>query len=203
MSNTVKAFAALVLSLVIVEASAGIAEVRALYQQINASLQTKPTRQVLLFAFGEPGKYQWRSVGEKGGQEEFKKSDYRAQAYFQGDRLVKAVLETKSQSGDWKFTEEYYFYDSGKTAFYFRSLITFQGYDFDHDKELPAGPYAVEDRRYFDETGKPIRHLEKAFVQATKQEVPVKYIRANLPIEVYPDVRSLPFDRAGRDSRSR
>src|SRR5712671_5355203 len=109
----VKVFAAFVLSLVIVEALAGVPEIRALYQQINASIQTKPTRQVLLFASGEPGKYQWRSVGEKGGQEEFKKSDYRAQAYFQGDRLVKAVLETKSQSGDWKFTEEYYFYDSG------------------------------------------------------------------------------------------
>jgi hypothetical protein len=186
----------LVFLLADVTAQAGVEEIRALYQEINALTQGNAGKQVSLYAASEQDRIEWRTVVSGIEQGEFNKSDFRAQVYLHENKIVKARIETTSASGDWKLTEEYYFYKNGRTAFYFRSLLTFQGYDFEHDRDLPPGPYIVEERRYYDEAGKQIRHLENAFVQATKKEVPVKYIRTNLPVELYQNTKSLPFYHA-------
>jgi hypothetical protein len=187
------AMGALTACLMVADVFAGVEDVRALYKQINSLVESKVARLVSTYATGQGERLQWRTVATRADQGQFEKSDYRAQVYLDQDRVIKAQLKTNSQSGDWTFTEDYYFYKNGRTAFYFRSLLTFQGYDVEHDKELPPGPYIVEVRHYYDESGKEIRRLEKAFIQATKKELPVKYVRADLPIEIYADVTLLPF----------
>src|SRR6266704_2282744 len=160
----ITALVALTACFIVANALAGVEDVRALYQEINSLVRSNVARRVSVYATGQGEQLRWHVVAEHAAQEQSNKSDYRAQVYLHEDRVVKAQLETNSQSGDWRFTEEYYFYKNGRTAFYFRSLVTFQGYDFEHDRELPAGPYVVEERRYYDESGKEIRHLHKAFV---------------------------------------
>lgn len=183
-------------------AEAGVTEVKTLYQEINALIERKATTEVALYADERRDGVEWRTVVGRADRDGFDQSYFRARVHLREARILKARLETTSPSGDWALTEDYYFRGNGRTAFYFQSLVTFQGYDYEHDRELPPGPYVVEERRYFDETGREIRHLQKAFVQQTGRELPVKYIRADLPVELFQDTRSLPFHRAlSRQSR--
>lgn len=177
-------------------AQAGTEDIRSLYREINVLIQNKAVKQVSVYASGEQDNIEWRVAAAGVEQEEFNKSDFRAQVYLHDNKIVKAQIETTSASGDWKLTEEYYFYRNDQTAFYFKSLVTFQGYDYEHDRDLPPGPYVMEERRYYDKAGKQMRHLEKAFVQATNEEIPVKYVRGNLPVDLYRNNKSLPFYRA-------
>lgn len=175
---------------------AGVAEIKALYENVNELIGKKATRDVSLYAADRQDHLEWVAVSGRADQEEFDRSDFRARAYLRDARVLKARIETTSASGDWSLTEDYYFHGNGRTAFYFRSLVTFQGYDYEHDRPLPEGPYIVEERRYYDEAGRKIRRLEKAFIEKTRQDVPARYIRANLPAEFFPDVKSLPFHAA-------
>jgi hypothetical protein len=174
-------------------AHAGVDEIKLIYQTINTRIVDKRETPISLYVDDNQGKEEWQRVVTQANQVVFDRSDFRAQVYSHEGKTVKAQIETTSESGDWKLTEEYYFYSNGRVAFYFHSLVTFQAFDYEHDQELPEGPYVVEKRFYFNEKGEPIRHLEKAFLQRTKKEVPVKYIRAELPVELYRDVKSLPF----------
>lgn len=187
-------FAALVAILVLPLAkaeSSGVADIRALYARTNNLIERRVVVQISLDAVTTASGVSWQTKGKRGRDES--NGDLRANVYVLKGRIVKARVETSSQSGDWKLSEEYYFFENGQTAFYFKSLLTFQGYDYEHDRDLPPGPYVVEERIYYGESGREIKHLERAFVQQTKQELSVKYVRANLPTEFYPNAKALPF----------
>ncbi len=181
----------IVLLLMSGNAVATIDEIRALYKETNNLIQRKAVKEIYLYP-GSSGRI-WKRTNPATPGEDFKQSDFKAKAYLLNSRLLKIVLETKSQSGDWSVEEEYYFYPDGRTAFYFQRLVTFQGYDTDKDRELPPGPYIVEKRVYYDRQGKEEKSLSKAFVSSTKEPIAERYVRANLPISMYPDSKSLPF----------
>jgi len=172
-------------------ALAGVADIRSMYQEINALVESKTAKPVSVFLQDGVG---WRLVTTRAEQDEFDKNDFRARVYLHENKVVKAQLETTSQSGDWKLTDEYYFYKSGRTAFFFRTLLTFQGYDAEHDRELPPGPYVVEERVYFDDGGERLRRLIKAYVQKGGKSIDRKYL-ATGPMrgEIFPNVVALPF----------
>ena len=106
--------------------------------------------------------------------------------------IVKVIFIIESPGGDWVNISEYYFYKESMTAFKFETHKTFQGYDFDRNRELPSGPYVVETRRYYDKAGKEIRFIRKAFIESSKKEVPVKYIR-HIDFTIYKNISMLPF----------
>jgi hypothetical protein len=177
-----------------VAALAGVAEIRTIYHEINTLVESKAAKRVSVYAAGVQGRVEWRTVTTRIEQDEFDKSDWRAQVYLHENKVVKVQFDTTSQSGDWKLTEEYYFYKNGRTAFYLQTLLTFQGYDYEHDRELPPGPYVAEERVYFDEGGRKIRRLFKAFVQKTEERVDGSYLATGpMGREILPNIAALPF----------
>lgn len=177
-------------------AQAGVDEIKVLYQKTNERIKKNIEKPLSLYANDKRGNIEWRRVLSRADSDAFDKSDFRTHVYLHNGKVVKAEIETTSESGDWKLTEEYYFYTNEHVAFYFQSLVTYQAFDYEHDQELPEGPYVLEKRFYYNEGGKNIRSLEKAFVQQTQKDIPVKYVRAELPIKLYQDVKSLPFYKA-------
>jgi len=184
----------LVFLLADVAALAGVTEIRTIYQEINSLIESKAAKLVSVYAADVAGGVGWRAVAGAADQNAFDKSDWRAQVYLHERKIIKAQIESTSESGDWKLTEEYYFYKNDQTAFYFQTLLTFQGYDYEHDRELPPGPYVVEKRVYFDEDGKELRKLLRAFVRKSGKNIDGKYL-ATGPMrgEIFPKAAVLPF----------
>ncbi len=91
--------AIIVLLLVSGSAVAAIDEIKALYKETNDLIQRKAVKEIYLYP-DSSGRI-WNKTSPTAPAEDFKQSDFRAKAYLQDSRLLKAVLETKSQSGDW------------------------------------------------------------------------------------------------------
>ncbi len=178
------------------DVGAETAGVRARYSEITKLVTTGTAKEVRLYAPDDPASNEWAIVGPKASsRRSFEESDFRARVYIYQSRVVEVILETHSGSGDWTLEESYYFYPDCATAFYLASLLTFQGYDVERQRELPPGPYVVERRRYFDEKGREFRTLQKAFVQSTQAEIPARTLRLNIPEEAYRSCSALPFGK--------
>ena len=171
-----------------------IEEIRALYKTTNKTIEYKKAKKVLFYTAAEGWK-EAKSVDQK------KFTDIDTMALFERhylylyqDRVIKVEILFETPSGDWVLYRDYYFFKDGRTAFVFDSQRTFQGYDFDNDRELPEGPYVVEKRMYYDRRGKEIRVLKKAFIKSTKKEIPEKFVRqVSQDVPPYPAIRSFPY----------
>lgn len=173
-----------------------VSEIRALYNKINKAINEKKTAEILFYT--TPDGYaekRWIRVKSTDPAILFENSYFKAKMYLLHNKVVKAAITIVSQAGDWTNNQEYYFFENGRTAFLFESHLTYLGYNFDEDKNLPAGPYIIEKRIYFNKTGKEVRSVKKAFRASTKEEIPIKYLQ-QIELEIYPDVASLPFGEA-------
>lgn len=167
-----------------------IKEIRSLYVNINKLIREGKTQE-FLFYLTSSGWKKIEVIKDLNSRNEVDLNEH-AKVYIYQNKLIKAVIIISTPSGDWQNTAEYYFYENGKTAFIFESHLTFHGYNFEKDENLPPGPYVIEKRIYFSKDGKKIRSLVKSFVKSTKEEVPIKFLR-QIEFEIYPDIKSLPF----------
>lgn len=179
---------------------AGVVEIRTRYHEVNALIESKAAKLISVYAIDAEKGVRWRAVAGAVDQSAFDKSDWRANVYLREGKIIKARIESTSESGDWQLTEEYYFYKNGYTAFYFQTLVTFQGYDYEHDRELPPGPYVAEKRVYFDESGKEIKRLLKAFARKSGETIDGKYLATGpMQGEILREVATLPFYASIKD----
>lgn len=169
-----------------------IENIKSLYAQTNKAIEEGKTKQVFCYNANSgwktttnPKTIGFKDVGDDRTLEQ-------AHVYLHHGRVLKAVMFIDTPSGDWANKREYYFYDTGKTAFLFETHFTFLGHDYETQKSLPKGPYIIERRVYFGSNGKEIRRLEKAFTSKLKESVPVRFLQQVDP-EIYMDVNRLPF----------
>lgn len=161
-------------------------ETRALYKETNRLIRNGEMEKTELVL--EPGG--WEKIkGEVIPEGRILET---ADIFSQGGRIRKVIYYRNTPSGDWRLKTEYYFHESGELAFVFQETVTFQGYDFDNDRELPEGPYVIEKRKYFNRRGEETRSLVKAFVKSSGEPIPLKYLR-QFDVEIYKSVSSLPF----------
>ena len=173
-------------------ANVEIENIKSLYAQTNKAIEEGETKQ--LFYYNTSGGWKTttdlKTIGFKDvGDDRLLEQ---AHIFLHHDHVLKALMYIDTPSGDWANKREYYFFDSGKTAFLFETHFTFLGHDFETQKPLPKGPYIVERRIYFDSNGKEIRRLEKAFTSKSKKSVPVRFLQ-QIDSVYYADVNHLPI----------
>ncbi len=135
-----------------------IEQIRAIYQAAKA-VEARPEARLFLMKrmWKNELEPQWFMTDPLDGGEKF---DAQFIGYADGREIVSAHLLESSPSGDWMKTTEFYFYETGNTAFVFSSLQTF------------AGNVRVERRIYLDPAGKIIRELKSVFDLSTGAEKP-------------------------------
>lgn len=185
----------LILLLLTLNVSAGnsdsIEYIRKIYSDTNDIIKSRKVKEVSYY-LSDKGWEVRTKEGDSGNNDAVDLQE-EAKSYQYGNSVIKAVLNTASPSGDWRSTVEYYFYDNARTAFIFQTFETFSGYNVDEDKELPEGPYIIENRIYLNKEGRVIKQLKKAFIASSKKDIPIKYLRqVDLDI-VYKGVADLPF----------
>ena len=171
-----------------------IEDIKSLYARTNKTIEDRKIKPIFYYNTNSgwetttnPKEIGFKDVGEDRMLEQ-------AHIYLHKDHVLKAVMFIDTPSGDWANKREYYFYDTGKTAFLLETHFTFLGHDYETQKPLPKGPYIIERRVYFGSSGKEIRRLEKAFTSKSKESVPVRFLQQIDP-EIYTDVNRLPSAR--------
>lgn len=93
------------------------------------------------------------------------------------DGAVRRVVVVEvSPGGDWSSRAEHCFYPGGALAFRFEKLVSYQGHVPAWGDDGPSGPFLVEIRSYFDETGRQVRERKKATYGPTGEEVPANSV---------------------------
>ncbi len=166
-----------------------IEKIRGLYAEINKTIEEGSAKEVILHLTSKG----WKKFAKaKIKSDEDLDLIESAKVYLMNGRPLKSIMTVASPSGDWESTSDYYFYENEKTAFIFESYLTYQGYNFDKEEDLPPGPYVIEKRVYFNEKGQEIKSITKSFIKSSKKEIPLKYLKKN-QFDIYTDVKSLPF----------
>jgi hypothetical protein len=171
-----------------------IENIKSLYARTNKTIEDSKTKLIFYYntnsgwkTTNNPKAIGFKDVGEDRMLEQ-------AHIYSYNDRVLKAVMFIDTPSGDWANKREYYFYDTGKTAFLLETHFTFLGHDYETQKPLPKGPYIIERRVYFGSSGKEIRRLERALTSKSKEPVPIRFLQQIDP-DIYTDVSRLPSAR--------
>jgi hypothetical protein len=168
-----------------------VEEVRALFAAVNeAERSGEGTSRVHLVTDGAGyEKKEWKRVPSAAATSQ---SLIKAEVLRIDRRVRKAVIYLSSPSGDWANTTEYFFYEGGGTAFRFETHVTYRGYDFEHDRDLPPGPYVIEQRDYFATNGDVVRSLTKAFRKVSLEAIRLADLQ-RIETPRYRAVKDLPF----------
>jgi hypothetical protein len=174
-----------------------IEEIKSLYNNINNIITTHKATEILFYTDGDGySQGKWYKVININEKDLFNKSYFRAKSYLYKGKIIKTIIVIDSPVGDWTNIKEYYFYNTEATAFVFEKHVTSQAHNVDTNEPLPPGPYILERRIYFDETGKELRLLEKAYISSTNKRIPVKFVRQiDFGFDVYMNVNFLPFSK--------
>lgn len=174
-----------------ISAQKEVVDIRNLYSKINQEILREPNRCRRYVATPEAYEAQkWRRIDS---DTEFDQKHYARASicYLQKQYLAKATIEVFSMAGDWADHREHYFYANGKLAFFFERQSTTQAYDNVNNREIPGAPYILERRLYFDQNGKLLRRLEKAYASKGQQEFPLRFIYP-IDFEIYMSIDKLP-----------
>lgn len=122
----------------------------------------------------------------------YEKSDFKSKIYICGGEMKRIDIVNNIEDTI-NSTVENYFSD-GKLYFSFESTIIDGGYDYDKDIVLNEGPYAVERRSYFNESGEEFKETVKSYSKVTGKNVAIEYLKYNKDdFPVYKQIAELPF----------
>ena len=171
-----------------------ITEITKWYATVNKLIADNKTRQILSYLKQDSERQDdmWIMVRGADSQVLYEKSFVKAKTHVYGGRIVKATILMENESGDWENLSEYYFYESGVSAFVFQKLITFHAYDTTREEQLPPGPYISEKTSYFGGSGEKIKSGLKAYIAKSKKEIDPKFVY-HPDIDEYESVKALPF----------
>lgn len=163
-------------------------EIRQIYKRSMGIVNQKPKDLIILnieaSAIGKEFSYSILKNGEKPTSSgSFKVLIYKNKIIQLTEYLEGADAVNRAES---------YFYDSGKLAFHFESFLAFNGFNVDK-QVVVEGTHIIEKRRYFNNDGKMVKSLSKAYNLKTKKPVKEEWFKSVYPSEVFKTIKSLPF----------
>lgn len=171
-----------------------VEQIKNIYAKVNDIIKSNNVERLSLYneAADIDNNTQWETVIDARSRDIYNISIATAMVFIYNNKIIKTTMNIRSDSGDWKYYVEYVFHNNGNTAFIFEKLITYQGFDYDSGVSLPKGPYILEKRYYFNENGRNIQTISKAYNQNNNKPVNINYIK-QFDVSLYKSISKLPY----------